>query len=185
MLRINADGTIPADNPFYDRASGKNRAIWALGLRNPYSFAVQPGTGRMLINDVGQDRYEEINAGASGANYGWPNYEGPESDPLYQGPLYWYGHGSTASTGCAVTGGAFYNPRVVRFPGSYVGDYLFADICSGWIKRLDYDPASGGFVRVLHFASGLTAPVDLQVNDGNLYYLSRGNGSVNVIRYSP
>ncbi len=185
MLRINADGTIPADNPFYDRASGKNRAIWALGLRNPYSFAVQPGTGRMLINDVGQDRFEEINSGVSGANYGWANYEGPESDPLYQGPLYWYGHGNTTSTGCAVTGGAFYNPRIVRFPGTYVGDYFFADICSGWIKRLDYDPASGGFVRVLHFASGLIAPVDLQVNDGSLYYLSRGDGSVNVIRYAP
>jgi glucose/arabinose dehydrogenase len=48
MLRINADGTIPADNPFFNQASGKNRAIWALGLRNPYTFAVQPGTGPFL-----------------------------------------------------------------------------------------------------------------------------------------
>jgi len=48
MLRINPDGSIPTDNPFYSTASGMNRAIWALGLRNPFSFAVQPGTGRRL-----------------------------------------------------------------------------------------------------------------------------------------
>ena len=53
ILRINSDGTIPADNPFFGAATGNNRAIWALGLRNPYTFAFQPGTGRMFINDVG------------------------------------------------------------------------------------------------------------------------------------
>src|SRR5207249_1987602 len=45
MLRINADGSIPTDNPFYATATGNNRAIWAIGLRNPFTFAVQPGTG--------------------------------------------------------------------------------------------------------------------------------------------
>jgi len=49
MLRINKDGTIPSDNPYFanDNVVGKNKAIWARGLRNPYSFAVQPGTGRI------------------------------------------------------------------------------------------------------------------------------------------
>ena len=42
MLRINADGSIPADNPFYNSAGGQNRAIWALGLRNPFTFAFNP-----------------------------------------------------------------------------------------------------------------------------------------------
>src|SRR5215213_5908560 len=78
MLRINKDGTIPTDNPFYATASGKNRAIWALGLRNPFKFAIQPTTGTTFINDVGEDAWEEINRGAAGANYGWPRYEGPE-----------------------------------------------------------------------------------------------------------
>src|SRR4029077_7857856 len=50
MLRINADGTIPDDNPFVGTATGQNRAIWAMGLRNPFTFAFQPGTGRMFIN---------------------------------------------------------------------------------------------------------------------------------------
>ena len=53
MVRINKDGTIPTDNPFYTTASGDNRAIWALGLRNPFKMDVQPGTGTIFINDVG------------------------------------------------------------------------------------------------------------------------------------
>ena len=76
MLRINRDGTIPADNPFFGTATGQNRAIWALGLRNPFTFAFQPGTGRMFINDVGQNAWEEINDGIAGSNYGWPTTEG-------------------------------------------------------------------------------------------------------------
>ena len=52
MLRINKDGTIPTSNPFYATASGSNRAIWALGLRNPFKFAVQPGTSTIFVNDV-------------------------------------------------------------------------------------------------------------------------------------
>lgn len=54
LLRLNPDGSIPEDNPFFETARGKYRAIWALGLRNPFSFAVQPGTGRIFINDVGE-----------------------------------------------------------------------------------------------------------------------------------
>src|SRR4051794_22250124 len=46
ILRLNADGSIPPDNPFYTQTTGVNRAIWALGLRNPYTFSFQPGTGR-------------------------------------------------------------------------------------------------------------------------------------------
>src|SRR6185437_14848500 len=59
ILRINSDGTIPGDNPttfqgIIGSPSGNNRAIWSLGLRNPYTFTFQPGTGRMFINDVGE-----------------------------------------------------------------------------------------------------------------------------------
>jgi glucose/arabinose dehydrogenase len=81
MLRINADGTIPTDNPFFNQATGQNRAIWALGLRNPYTFSFQETTGRLFINDVGQDTWEEINEGVAGSNYGWPNCEGPCATP--------------------------------------------------------------------------------------------------------
>jgi glucose/arabinose dehydrogenase len=182
MLRINKDGTIPQGNPFYNRAAGKNRAIWARGLRNPFSFVVQPRTGRMFINDVGQDRWEEIDGGAAGANYGWPRYEGPESNPNYRNPVFAYRHGSTNTTGCAITGGAFYNPSTKQFPSGYVGDYFFADLCGGWIRK--FDTATGG---VSGFATGISRPVDLKVSKGGiLYYLSRGDGlgSVGRIRYT-
>jgi len=100
MLRINSDGSIPADNPYYSNENyvGQDKAIWAKGLRNPFSFAVQPGTGRIFINDVGsnerfhQPPYEEINRGVKGANYGWPKYEGPESNENFRGPVYAYPH---------------------------------------------------------------------------------------------
>ncbi|HVF28143.1 MAG TPA: PQQ-dependent sugar dehydrogenase, partial [Pyrinomonadaceae bacterium] len=181
ILRINADGTIPADNPFYSTASGNNRAIWALGLRNPFTFAFQPGTGRMFINDVGQSTYEEINDGIAGANYGWPNSEGPTSNAVHRGPLYWYGRGPVETGGCAITGGAFYNPAASQFPGDYVGSYFFADFCSGWIRRLD--PANNNVVS--GFASGILSPVDLKVGpDGGLYYLARGSGAVFKIQYT-
>ena len=106
-----ATARIPADNPFFGTATGNNRAIWALGLRNPFTFAFQPGTGRMFINDVGQDTWEEINDGIAGANYGWPTTEGADDEPAAsRSPLYAYQHGAGSPQGCAITGGAFYNP---------------------------------------------------------------------------
>src|SRR5438876_560856 len=137
ILRINSDGSIPTDNPFYNTASGNNRAIWALGLRNPFTFGFQSGTGRLFINDVGQSTWEEINDGIAGSNYGWPTTEGPTSNPAFRSPIYYYGHGTTNTTGCAIVGGAFYNLPVPQFPSSYIGKYFFADLCSGWIRVFD------------------------------------------------
>jgi len=172
MLRINADGTIPTDNPFYNTATGNNRAIWALGLRNPFTFAFQPGTTRLFINDVGQSTWEEINDGIAGSNYGWPTTEGPTSNPAFRSPIYYYGHGTTNTTGCAIVGGAFYNPPVAQFPSSYIGKYFFADLCTGWIRV--FDPTAG---TATGFATGISTPVDLHVGpDGALYYLAQGSG---------
>jgi len=180
MLRINSDGTIPADNPFFNTASGDNRSIWALGLRNPFTFAFQPGTGRLFINDVGQDTWEEINDGIAGSNYGWNQSEGPTSNPAFRSPLFFYGHGIGATVGCAIAGGAFYNPNTVRFPQSFVGKYFFADLCSNWIRV--FDPATG---TASDFASGVSGPVDLKVSvDGSLYILARNAGSVVRVQFT-
>ncbi len=174
LLRINPDGSIPTDNPFYNTASGDNRSIFALGLRNPFTFAFQPGTGRMFINDVGQSTWEEINEGIGGSNYGWPTTEGVTNNPSFRSPLLAYGHGSGSATGCAIAGGAFYNPAVNRFPPEFSGQYFYADYCSGWIRR--FNPASG---QSSDFASSISSPVDLAVGpDGYLYYLARGAGAV-------
>jgi glucose/arabinose dehydrogenase len=180
LLRINSDGTIPADNPFHATAVGKNRAIWALGLRNPFTFALHRVTGRMFVNDVGGGAWEEINEGSRAANYGWPNTEGHTSDPRFRDPLYAYGHGSGLTLGCAITGGAFYDSTTGQFPATYANTYFFADFCRGWIRR--YDPASR---TVSGFATGIAAPVDLRVAaDGSLYYLARAAGAVFQVRYT-
>ncbi len=86
-------------------------------------------------------------------------------------PVHEYTHGSTATTGCSITGGAFCYPPAVQFPSGYVSDYFFADFCGGWIRTYDpsIGPASG-------FATGLERPVDLEVSrEGELYYLARGS----------
>jgi glucose/arabinose dehydrogenase len=183
LLRINPDGTIPSDNPFYNSASGKNRAIWALGVRNPFTFAFRRSTGRLFVNDVGQDTYEEIDDGIAGSNYGWPDCEGPCSpaNPAYRDPVFYYAHsGAPTPNGCAITGGAFYDPPVAYFPSGNVGKYFFSDLCSGWIYKVD--PANG-FAKT-QFATGISNPVDLQVGaDGSLYYLDHNAGLVGRISY--
>ncbi len=181
ILRINSNGTIPSDNPFFNKATGNNRSIWAFGLRNPFTFAFQPGTGRMFINDVGQSAWEEINDGIAGSNYGWPETEGSTTNPSFRSPLFAYNHGNGPTTGCAITGGTFYNPPVTQFPSSFVGKFFFADLCSGWIRV--FDPATG---TASPFASGISLPVDLKVgSDGSLYYLSIGSGAVFRVRFTP
>jgi glucose/arabinose dehydrogenase len=180
VLRINSNGTIPTDNPFFNTATGDNRSIWALGLRNPFTFAFQPGSGRLFINDVGEVTWEEINDGIAGSNYGWPITEGVTSNPSFRSPLFVYTHGSTATTGCAIAGGIFYNPTMVQFPAEFVGKYFFADLCTGWIRV--FDPATG---TASGFATNISNPVDLKVGaDGSLYYLSRGSSAVFRVQFT-
>jgi glucose/arabinose dehydrogenase len=165
VLRFNPDGSIPADNPFYGQTTGINRSIYALGLRNPYTMAFNRLDGQLLINDVGQDTFEEINLGQPGANYGWPTTEGPTGDPRFVGPLHAYGR----DDGCAITGGDFYDAPTQAFPAGYRGRYFFADFCAGEIRVLN--PATGG---VFTFARGASAPTDLRVGgDGAIYYITR------------
>lgn len=182
VLRINSDGSIPTDNPFYNTATGENRSIWALGLRNPFTFAFQPGTGRMFINDVGGSAQEEINEGLAGSNYGWPFCEGtcPTPNANFRDPLFQYGHGSTSTTGCAIVGGGFYNPTTVQFPANYVGKYFFADLCTGWMRV--FDPSNN---TASDFASGISTPVDIKVgNDGGVYYLARSSSSLFRVQFN-
>jgi len=179
MLRINPDGTAPSSNPFFvDDATVADRDfIWALGLRNPFTFSFQPGTGRMFINDVGQNTWEEINEGGAGRNFGWATTEGDfnqASFPSFTRPVYAYSHGGGGFQGYAITGGAFYNPTTASFPSQYVGDYFFADYGNGWINVRD--SATG---TVTQFATSASSPVDLKVGaDGSLYYLTRGAGRI-------
>ena len=179
ILRLNPDGSIPGDNPLSFQgiadANAAPTAAWCAGLRNPFTFAFQPGTGRMFINDVGQDQWEEINEGGSGLNFGWAGgtTDGVRNSASYTDSVYEYPHSGATPSGNVITGGTFYNPSVAAYPASYVGMYFFAD--SG----------SGNFIYVLNpatravaaFATNANNPVDLDVGpDGVLYYLARGGG---------
>jgi glucose/arabinose dehydrogenase len=184
ILRVNPDGTVPADNPFVS-VPGARGEIYALGLRNPFGVSVQPLTGLIFVNDVGSggaQAREEVNQLWYGGNYGWPLYEGFSQNPDFTDPLHVYSHGADPDTGsinCAITGGAFYGPGVRQFPREYISDYFFTDLCGQWIRRRD--PNTGA---VSVFASNTAeAPIDLAVNSqGSLFYVAYG-GTVYRINY--
>lgn len=188
----NSPKLIPADNPFVGQAAGINQLIYALGFRNPFTFGVQPGTGVIFINDVGQSTWEEIDRLVAGGNFGWNQSEGFAATVppgglgpgTYQDPQLAYNHsGGPAGGGIAIVGGAFYNPTAGAaspFPASYTGKYFYADLGGNWIRV--FDPANPGALAnpdtSAGFATGAVAnPVDIAVAaDGGLYYLARGNG---------
>lgn len=179
ILRISANGIIPTNNPFYNTVLGKNKAIWALGLRNPFTFSTNPVTSQFIINDVGLNLYEEVNIGFSGFNYGWPTCEGlcPVTNRNFTDPYYKYIHVKGAE--CAITGGTHYNPiRSSSLPSKYIGKYFFMDYCAGWIKYIDPMLPTRSIVTAEVFATGLVYPVDIRVdNSGRLIYVQRGTST--------
>ncbi len=186
MLRFNDDGTIPTENPYVNTQTDLARAIWARGLRNPFTFAVQPGTGRIHINDVGQNTWEEINLGAAGADYGWPASEGPDNVTAGRtAPLFAYKHSAATPagsgpggffTGFAIAGGSFY-PANGPLPAPWKGSYFFADYVSKFIGAIDL--ANGNAAYAFGSVSG--NPVDLMsASDGAILVLTRSA----IVRFS-
>ena len=156
MLRIDVDDddfpgsstknyAIPPDNP-YVGVSGADE-IWAIGLRNPWRFSVDPPTGHLYIADVGQLQREEVNivdADDGGNNYGWDNTEGtrcyePSSGCSTAGTTF-PAHEYTHSSGCSITGGYVY--RGSEFP-QLSGHYFYADYCRGHLWSFRYVPGVG------------------------------------------
>lgn len=182
ILRINTDGSIPTDNPFYTENTGIYRSIAAYGVRNPYTMAVSKVSGRIFFNDVGNLDFEEINAYIPGKNYGWYPIEGmlnggtsPGSN--YQDPIHAYDHEDGK---CAVVGASFYEPETPQFPAGYNGKYFFMDLCNGTLSYLD--PNS---YEVTVFGSGLVpAYNNLEVSpDGSLYLINVVEGNLAKISY--
>jgi glucose/arabinose dehydrogenase len=134
------DYTVPPDNPFVGQP-GVRPEIWAYGLRNPWRFSFDAGTGDLWIADVGQSAREEVNRAASGtgagANYGWSLMEGsqpyadrPEPEN-HVPPVFEY---DRSSDRCSITGGYVYRGEAIL---DLQGDYLFSDFCQGDIRALD------------------------------------------------
>ena len=153
MLRIDVDAAsptapidgraygIPADNPFVGRPDARPET-WAIGLRNPWRFSFAPD-GRMVVGDVGQNRYEEVSIVAAGDNLGWKIREAnrcfePEQQCATDGlvdPIYTYDH---REDGASITGGYVYTGTAIP---ALVGKYVFGDFTSGRVWALDL-PAS-------------------------------------------
>ncbi|RJR15149.1 PKD domain-containing protein [Candidatus Microgenomates bacterium] len=181
ILRINKDGTIPADNPFVF-VEGALPEIWAYGFRNPWRFQFDPADGRLYGGDVGDFSVEEVNHIVAGGNYGWPFAEGACSCG-YIDPMYAYTHDGLSS---AVTGGPVY--RATQFPSEYVGNLFVGDYARGFIRNLDFEVHADGTVHV-HSASEFDpvagSVVDLKVGpDGSLYYITYIPGRLYQVTYS-
>lgn len=186
LLRINPDGTIPTDNPFYDGPGSNQDAIWSLGLRNPFRLTFEPETGEVYIGDVGgninQTSVEEVNVATPGANYGWPICEGSCDWPTLTDPLFSYSH---AGRDASITGGVFYYGN--QFPSLFHGAYFYADYAQNWIRYLTFDQ---GQVTSHHFEPEDGALdgdygeiVDLKVGpDGALYYVDLGRSWNGTLR---
>jgi glucose/arabinose dehydrogenase len=130
---------VPADNPFVGRAGARGE-IWSYGLRNPWRFCFDAETDEMLIGDVGQDAWEEVDhepAGQGGRNYGWNRMEGSHCFPPgsscdaagLQLPVAEYDH----RAGCSITGGYVY--RGAALP-ELRGTYFYGDYCTGIVRSL-------------------------------------------------
>ena len=167
LLRLNLDGSIPADNPFYADLDGDLRAIYANGLRNPFRSDKRKATGEIYMSEVGPVDWEELNKAESGANYGWPLVSGVANDPAYTDPVHAYSHDPD---GCAITGGAFYEPLSENFPFDYRDKFFYGDHCFGWIAYVDL--GTGADTR---FLTGADRLVEIKINPvtGALYYLDR------------
>jgi len=197
ILRIDpVTGEGAPGNPYYEELDpGSNRSrVWALGLRNPFRFALHPVSNTIYVGDVGWYSWEELNFGGIGMNYGWPCYEGGASgnvrhslyesfagtagtcDPLYDAepdngvdaPLYSYQN----LAGAAIVVGDFYTGT--RYPSTYLGSLFIADYDERWIKVVtlgDGDTATAQ--TLLEDISALGGPVQLTLGpDGYFYYVA-------------
>ena len=135
----------PADNPFAAHSDTAARLVYALGLRNPFRFHIDRLTGDLLIADVGEDSWEEIDyipAGGGGLDFGWPWREGFEPFGSCAGgaaggfndPIWAYDHNAGL---VAITAGVYRrNGGAAQFPIEYEGDAFFADYYTGDLSRL-------------------------------------------------
>jgi glucose/arabinose dehydrogenase len=143
ILRLDVDAAspyaVPSDNPFVGRAGARGE-VWSYGLRNPWRFSFDADNGDMLIADVGQDAWEEVDyepAGQGGRNYGWNRLEGTHCFPPGSScnpsglimPVTEYDH----SAGCSITGGYVY--RGIDLP-ELRGTYFYGDYCTGIVRSL-------------------------------------------------
>ncbi len=180
---------IPPTNPFANAGSFPDECaeVFNWGFRNPFRFSFDRSTGDMLIGDVGQNRYEEVDfqaAGSAGQNFQWNQCEGLHT---YPGnvlgcngpggsvkPRIEYSH-SSGITGCSITGGYIYRGPLVPLRGQYI----FSDYCSGGVY-IAANPAAGSVSWSYETLAGTPSISPIGYGEdaqGNLYVGSQGGNA--------
>ena len=186
ILRINADGSIPKDNPFVNRAGAKPE-IYALGFRDIQGVAIQPKTGRLWTSEHGPRGGDEINAVDKGKNYGFPvigygreysgkpiNHDRTMQEGMEQPVYFW-------TPDIAPAGIAFYSGT--RFP-AWQGDLFVASLVGRSLVRLVLNGERVvGEERLLTDLNARIRGVE-EGPDGALYVLTDGNGG-KILRLVP
>ena len=181
ILRLNLDGSPPADNPFFGQV-GVREEILAYGMRNPFRMSFDPIGGRLWVGDVGQQTWEEIDVITPGANYGWPECEGNHDvsgtcdNPAYTLPVFEYPQSGPGALGESVTGGTFAGAAF----GPESGQYIFGDFISNRVYRLAVnatrDGVVGGAATIVTNAGG---PADfVRGPDGAVYWTALSTGEI-------
>ena len=209
ILRVNLDGSVPADNPLVGLASvtacdtplgpwttaAPDTRIFAWGFRNPWRFWVDPHTALLWIGDVGEVTEEEVSAGPGDRHYGYPFVEGAvvwgdvqgmncasmTPSRACTGPV----HSYPRNQGVTVTGGLV--PEGCGWSGVFGSPhYVFADASSNWLRALPLNGTRTGVssstpIDVATFAG---APVSIRMGrDASLYVVNHAIGT--VLRYTP
>jgi glucose/arabinose dehydrogenase len=199
LVRIDPNtGEAPPDNPLQGDDPADD-AVVAHGLRNPFRFAVEPGTDDVYLIDVGFNWFEEINVidptAGSAKNFGWPCFEGSMPEPTYQplanlmctsriesadapteltGPWYAYGR---PGAGAAISAIEFIPQG--RYPSQYDNTLIFSDYVKGltWSLPIDEDGAAASSGPVPVLSEGII--VDLEAGpDGYIYAVDFVFGTV-------
>lgn len=169
ILRLNSDGSAPADNPFVNTPNAVGQ-IWAYGLRNPFRFNFTPND-KLFTGDVGGDAWEELNSIARGGNYGWPAVEGMCTGCPYINPLYVYAHTPPPASAGSITAVMAYTGTT--FPSVYQNKIFIADYTLGFIKYLTFDQDFSTFISESMFDNDAGTVVQLdQGPDGNIYQMN-------------
>jgi len=172
ILRVNADGSIPPDNPFVNQP-GKYPAVWAYGLRNPFSFDFHPVTHALFADENGPGDNDELNVVVRGGNYGWPP-SGFQNQPGLIDPI------AVMNPTIGPTGLTFYTGDQIP---EWKNDLFYCDWHQGQLRRIRL--AAGSFDRI---TSEEVVKLGCSVNvvtgpDGALYW-SDPNGIYRIRRAS-
>jgi glucose/arabinose dehydrogenase len=160
ILRLNSDGSIPADNPFVGRTNAL-AAVWSYGHRNPQGLDFQPGTGVLYATEHGPDHGDEMNLIMKGGNYGWPIIHHRLSGEGLRSPMMEF------TPAVAPAGAIFYSGKA--FP-ELTGNLLVGCLRGEGILQIGFDGTNAvSCGRLLHFKYGRIRDIS-QGPDGSIYF---------------